>query len=120
MKRNPRGRSKPHPDTRDADEGPLKLRIVGGSMRGRPLRYSGDRRVRPMKDRTREAVFNLLGPRVRGMYAWDLFAGTGAMGFEAISRGAIGATLIERHIPTSKLVRENAETLEIRPIVEIV
>ena len=89
-------------------------------MRGRPLKYSGDRRVRPMKDRTREAVFNLLGPRIRGMYAWDLFAGTGVLGFESISRGAVGATLIERHIPTYKLVRENSEALDIKSLVTLV
>ncbi len=91
--------------------GPLRLRIVGGEFRGRVLKYSGDRRVRPMKDRTREAIFNLLGPTIRGTYAWDLFAGTGAMGLEAISRGAIGAALLEQHIPTAKLIRENVESL---------
>lgn len=68
-------------------------------------------RVRPMKDRTREAVFNLLGPVVRGMWAVDLFAGTGAMALEAISRGAIGAVLIERHLPTARVIRQNIATV---------
>ena len=69
-------------------------------------------RVRPMKDRTREAVFNLLGPAVRGMWAVDLFAGTGAMALEAISRGAVGAVLIERHLPTARMIQQNIDTVE--------
>lgn len=64
-----------------------------------------------MKDRTREAVFNLLGPVDGNCYAIDLFAGTGVVGLESVSRGANGATLIEWHVPTSKLIRTNAERL---------
>ncbi|MCI0358285.1 MAG: RsmD family RNA methyltransferase [Planctomycetaceae bacterium] len=87
------------------------LRIVGGKLRGRPLAYSGDERTRPMKDRVREAVFNLLGPRVVGTHAVDLFAGTGALGLEAISRGAVKATFLERHLPTCRLIEGNAAQL---------
>jgi 16S rRNA (guanine966-N2)-methyltransferase len=64
-----------------------------------------------MKDRTREAVFNLLGPAVAGKHAIDLFAGTGALGFEAISRGAASATFVERHFPTAAAIKKNAEAL---------
>jgi 16S rRNA (guanine966-N2)-methyltransferase len=56
-------------------------------------------------------VFNLLGPQVVGTHAIDLFAGTGALGLEAISRGAVRATLIERHLPTTKLIEQNAAAL---------
>lgn len=91
----------------------IGLRIVGGTLRGSKLAYSGDLRTRPMKDRLREAVFNLVGPAVVGSHAIDLFAGTGALGLEAISRGAIGATLIERHLPSSELIRQNAAALGI-------
>lgn len=87
------------------------LRIVGGKLRGRQLTYSGDMRTRPMKDRVRESVFNLIGPRVVGSHAIDLFAGTGALGLEAISRGAAAATLIERHHPTTLLIQQNATAL---------
>lgn len=66
-----------------------------------------------MKDRVRQAVFNLVGDGVKGKYAIDLFAGTGALGLEAISRGAIGALFIERHFPTAKLVEQNAQHLNI-------
>ncbi|MCP4193396.1 MAG: 16S rRNA (guanine(966)-N(2))-methyltransferase RsmD [Planctomycetaceae bacterium] len=91
---------------------PLSLRIVGGTHGGRRLKYSGDPQVRPMKDRTREAVFNLLGPLSKPIHAVDLFAGTGAMGLEAISRGATQATMIERHAPTARVIRDNVATLE--------
>jgi 16S rRNA (guanine966-N2)-methyltransferase len=64
-----------------------------------------------MKDRVREAIFNLLGPDVVGKHAIDLFAGTGALGFEALSRGAAQATLIEQHFPTAAVIRQNAAEL---------
>ena len=73
-----------------------------------------------MKDRTREAVFNLVGPAIKGMHAIDLFAGTGAMAIEAISRGAESATLIERHLPSARIIRENLETLELTDRAELV
>lgn len=82
-------------------------------MRGRRLTYGGDIRTRPMKDRVREVVFNLLGPRIRGKYAIDLFAGTGAIGLEALSRGAIGAHFIEQHYPTARVIEENIRTLDV-------
>ncbi len=64
-----------------------------------------------MKDRVREAVFNLLGPQIAGMHAIDLFAGTGALGIEALSRGAARATFVERHFPTAATIRENLVSL---------
>jgi 16S rRNA (guanine966-N2)-methyltransferase len=88
-------------------------RIVGGSLRGRKLIFTGDPRTRPMKDRVREALFNLLGDAVRGKHAIDLFAGTGALGLEALSRGASGATFVEHHFPTAETIRQNAVALEI-------
>ncbi len=96
------------------------LRIVGGRFRGRKLRHSGDRRVRPMKDRVREALFNLLGPAVKGTFAIDLFGGTGALGLEALSRGAAGAVIIERHFPTARIVRENIAALGVEDLVSVV
>lgn len=63
-----------------------------------------------MKDRVREAVFNLLGGRLDGWFAIDLFAGTGALGIEALSRGATGALLLELHVPAVRLLRQTVET----------
>lgn len=97
--------------TNRADAGQGKLRIVGGQFKGRAIRYSGDPVTRPMKDNIREAVFNLVGGWVPGKVAFDLFAGTGAMGLEAISRGALKAVLVERHIPTVRIIQENVQAL---------
>jgi 16S rRNA (guanine966-N2)-methyltransferase len=73
-----------------------------------------------MKDRVREAVFNLLGPSVRGKHAVDLFAGTGALGLEALSRGAARATFIEQHRPTAAVLRRNAASLGAEDLCEVV
>jgi 16S rRNA (guanine966-N2)-methyltransferase len=104
----------------DPGREPATVRIIGGSMRGRKLLYSGEpERTRPMKDRVREAVFNLLGPAVAGKHAIDLFAGSGALALEAISRGAGRATLIERHFPTAAGIRQNAVQLGVADQVEV-
>ncbi len=96
------------------DDGEIAgVRIIGGTLGGRHLEYSGDLRTRPMKDRVRESVFNLVGPAIAGTQALDLFAGTGALGLEAVSRGATSAILIERHYPTSQLIKQNAQALGI-------
>lgn len=117
-----RARSRSSQPSRAQSRGPatVGLRIIGGTFRGRKLRYSGDPAVRPMKDRVREAVFNLLGPSVRDKHAVDLFAGTGALGLEAISRGAAKATFIEQHVPTARVLAENIETLGAAAQAELV
>lgn len=89
------------------------VRIIGGVFRGRKLAYSGDIRTRPMKDRVREALFNLLGRAVEGKIAIDLFAGTGALALEALSRGASRAIAVETHRPTVRLIWQNAASLGI-------
>jgi 16S rRNA (guanine966-N2)-methyltransferase len=93
----------------DAHE--TEIRIIGGKFRGRRLRYHGDPVVRPMKHRTRESIFNLISTECGGRHAIDLFAGTGALGLEALSRGAASATFIEKHVPTARIVEENIRTL---------
>ncbi len=109
LKSMPRPRRQADPPT--AAVGPL--RIIGGTLRGSTLEYSGDIRTRPMKERVRESTFNLLGPAPKGKHAIDLFAGTGALGLEAISRGSVRATMIERHFPSAKLIEKNAAKLKI-------
>lgn len=88
-----------------------EVRIIGGQFRGRRLHYHGDPVVRPMKHRTREAIFNLISTGCQGRHAIDLFAGTGALGLEAISRGCPSATFIEKHVPTARIVEENIRIL---------
>jgi 16S rRNA (guanine966-N2)-methyltransferase len=115
-----RPRSSARPDRHiPVDQVAAPLRIVGGRMRGRKLLYSGDLRTRPMKDRVREAVFNLVGPSVVGTLAIDLFAGTGAMGLEALSRGAVRAVLVERHFPTAQLIGQTIADLGVAEQSEV-
>ena len=96
------------------------MRIVGGKYRGRQIEYDGDARTRPMKDRTREAIFNLLGPAVKSTQVWDLFGGTGAMALEALSRGAHVATIVERRFPAARMIHENVARLELAEAVTVV
>lgn len=72
-----------------------------------------------MKDRVRESLFNLLGPGVAGAVAIDLFAGTGALGFETVSRGADRAIFVERHFPTADAIRKTARALGVEDRVEV-
>ena len=72
-----------------------------------------------MKDRVREALFNLLGNGVEGKVAIDLFAGTGALALEALSRGASRAVFIERHRPTAQTIIRNSSTLGVQAIVDV-
>jgi 16S rRNA (guanine966-N2)-methyltransferase len=104
-------RNTQHSEVRSSQTVDNAPRIIGGDMRGRKLIFTGDSRTRPMKDRVREALFNLLADAVRGKHAIDLFAGTGALGLEAVSRGALGATFVEQHFPTAEIVRQNAAAL---------
>jgi 16S rRNA (guanine966-N2)-methyltransferase len=72
------------------------LRIIGGTWRGRKLRFPAAAEIRPTPDRVRETLFNWLGARTPGARCLDLFAGSGALGLEALSRGAAHVTFIER------------------------
>jgi 16S rRNA (guanine966-N2)-methyltransferase len=108
-RKNAEARPKRSDTATDAQE--TEIRIIGGKFRGRRLRYHGDPVVRPMKHRTREAIFNLISTECGGRHAIDLFAGTGALGLEALSRGAASATFIEKHVPTARIVEENIHTL---------
>lgn len=108
---------RPQPTTdRDAASAP---RIIGGDLRGRRLEFTPHDRTRPMKDRVRETLFDLLGPAVRGTLAIDLFAGSGALGFEAVSRGAARAVFVERHFPTAEALGRTARALGVADRVEV-
>ena len=89
------------------------LRIIGGSLRGSKILYPGEPGTRPMKDRVREAVFNLVGEAVKATIAIDLFAGTGAMALEALSRGANFAVAIEKHFRMADTIKKNAQALSV-------
>lgn len=104
----------------DSQRRDAKLRVIGGHLRGRTFEYDGHLGTRPMKDRVREAVFNLVGPAVVGKLAIDLFGGTGAMAFESLSRGAKNAVVIERRFPTCRVIRENAQALGVADRVRLI
>ncbi len=92
---------------------PTKLRIIGGDKRGRHVWYHGDRTTRPMKESLREALFNIVGPAIKGRIAWDLFAGTGILAIESFSRGAPLAIAIERSRQFAKAIRHSADAIDI-------
>ncbi len=83
------------------------MRIVAGKFRGRRLRSPKGRSIRPTTDRVREAVFSIIGSRARDCRVLDLFAGSGALGLEALSRGAGKAVFIDSGIEAIRLIREN-------------
>jgi 16S rRNA (guanine966-N2)-methyltransferase len=88
-----------------------RLRIVGGSHRGRVLHFPDGRGLRPTADRVRETLFNWLQGEMSGVRALDLFAGSGALGLEALSRGAATAVFVERARPAVQALRENLRLL---------
>ncbi len=81
------------------------LRIIGGVWRGRKLRFPPSPQIRPTPDRVRETLFNWLSSRVSGARCLDLFAGSGALGLEALSRGAAHVTFVERDAAAARELR---------------
>ena len=97
------------------------MRIVAGTARGRTLEApKGHDIIRPTADRVRETIFNVLGQTCDGLTVLDLFAGTGALGLEAISRGAVFAVLVDQHRLSLDLCRQNTATLKFDDRVEII
>ncbi len=95
-------------------------RLIGGELKGRRLAFRPGGPTRPMKDRVRETLFDLLGTSTKGAIAIDLFAGTGALGFEAISRGARQAIFAERHFPTADCLRRSGRELGVAEQIEVI
>jgi 16S rRNA (guanine966-N2)-methyltransferase len=85
------------------------VRIIAGQRRGKRLFTPSDQSIRPTADRLRESIFNILGPRPADAVVLDLFAGTGAMGIEALSRGAIFASFIDRSPAAKTLIQRNLD-----------
>ena len=87
------------------------MRIIAGQRRGHKFDGPKDQSTRPTSDLVREAIFNILGEAVEGMLVLDLFAGTGAIGLEALSRGASRAIFVEKNRENTHLIRRNIATL---------
>jgi 16S rRNA (guanine(966)-N(2))-methyltransferase RsmD len=95
------------------------MRIIAGKYRSRVLRSLKGQALRPTSDRLRETLFNILGTTVEGATFVDLYAGTGAVGIEALSRGARAAVFVEQHAPAANLIRRNLDSLGITSGAEI-
>ncbi len=91
--------------------GELAVRIIGGKHRGRKIKQPGFDTVRPTKDRVRESIFNIIAVDVPGSRVLDMFAGSGAYGLEALSRGAENAVFVEKDSRCCGVIKENAEFL---------
>ncbi|GAC1636635.1 MAG: 16S rRNA (guanine(966)-N(2))-methyltransferase RsmD [Candidatus Acidiferrum sp.] len=96
------------------------MRIIAGQFRSRILKSLKGLNIRPTSDMLRETLFNVLGPGVAGSRFLDLYAGTGAVGIEAISRGASETVLVENHAAAVKLIRENLALLKIQSGAQII
>ncbi|MEM7002395.1 MAG: 16S rRNA (guanine(966)-N(2))-methyltransferase RsmD [Pseudomonadota bacterium] len=97
-----------------------EVRIIGGKWKGRKLRFRGDDSLRPTLGRTRETLFNWLRASLPDMRCLDLFAGSGVLGFEALSQGAGHCTFVEQNRQTLAQLRANAEMLAANPQCQIV
>jgi 16S rRNA (guanine966-N2)-methyltransferase len=91
---------------------PGRLRIVAGKWRSRLLEIADEPGLRPTSERVRETVFNWLAPLIPGSRCLDLFAGTGALGFEALSRGAASAVFVENSRRAAKVIETSAQILD--------
>ncbi len=95
------------------------MRVIAGTYRSRILKSLKGLALRPTSDRLRETLFNVLAPNIAGSRFVDLFAGTGAIGIEALSRGAAEVVFIENHPPAATLIRRNLESLGINTGVTV-
>src|ERR1700761_9030792 len=95
-----------------ANTAPGRVRIIGGSLRGSKLDVPDFAGLRPTPDRVRETLFNWLMPVIEGARCLDLFAGTGALGIEALSRGAAHVDFVESDAQLARMLRDNLARLK--------
>ncbi len=110
IRRTPSGKRESAPSNA-AGRSRQQLRIIGGAWRGRHLHFPAVLGLRPTPDRVRETLFNWLQPIIPGARCLDLFAGSGALSFEALSRGAAEAVLVERDAAAAHALQQHVETL---------
>ena len=94
------------------------LRISGGEARGRRLK--APKGIRPTQGMVKQAIFNLVGPGIDGAHVLDLFAGSGALGIEALSRGAAGVTFVDHQARGLAILRQNLDALELKERARVV
>ena len=96
-----------------------QVRIIGGKWKGQKVRFTGDSTLRPTLGRIRETLFNWIRPELSGARVLDLFAGSGALGLEALSQGAAQAIFVERNRRTSTGLRSTLNTLDANPAAKV-
>ncbi len=97
----------------------MTVRIIAGEFKGRRIKTPASDKVRPTGDRVREAWFNILQGLIEGARVLDLFAGSGALGFEALSRGAVSVDFVEKHTASLATIHDNAASLNVADQVTI-
>ncbi len=101
-------------------KGSNQLRIIGGEWRGRKLRFPDAPNLRPTPDRVRETIFNWLAPMIHGARCLDLFAGSGALGLEALSRGAAFTTFVDSHKKVTQALIGHLDLLKANEHAEVI
>jgi 16S rRNA (guanine(966)-N(2))-methyltransferase RsmD len=96
------------------------MRVIAGEFRSRRLKSIPGAATRPTPDRLRETLFDILGPRIAGATFLDAYAGTGAVGMEALSRGAAHASFLERNRAALEAIRQNLASLGLEPRATVV
>ncbi len=96
------------------------MRVIGGSRKGRVLRLQNMSSIRPTTNRTKEFIFNFLGEWIQDSEVLDLFAGSGNLGIEALSRGAASAVFVEKNKLHSKVIKKNLELTNLTSLAQVV
>lgn len=95
------------------------MRVIAGELGGRKLVSPKGLSTRPTSDRVKEALFNILGSIVLNKEVLDLFAGSGALGIEALSRGAARSTFVDKSVDSIKVINQNIETFGLKEVCEV-
>lgn len=96
------------------------MRVISGRLKGRRLVAPAGMNTRPTADRIKESVFNILGPTIQAQKVLDLFAGTGALGIEALSRGALTAVFIDQAKPALAAIQRNLKDCQLIPVTRVI
>lgn len=96
------------------------MRIISGEFKSRKIQFPKTKLTRPMTDKTKETVFNIIGSLVNGKHILDLYAGSGSLGLEALSRGALDVTFVDRGNFAVKVINENLQSLGLQAKGQII
>ncbi len=96
------------------------MRIIGGQLKSRKIQFPKTKLTRPMTDKSKETVFNIIGGLVTNKHVLDLYAGSGSLGLEALSRGALDVTFVDRADWATSVIRKNLSELGLQKRAEII